>query len=217
MPYKCVVFDFDGTLADTEEKAFHIYNALATKYKYSTVTMEELQHIKNLHIKEIKKIVDIPFYRLPRALKAGQKMMKEESGEINAFSPDIHEFFTKLRTETQHIGILTSNIEKTVCDFLDTYKIKHEIEFIMCSALMSKAKKIRKVLRKYDVKPSEMLYVGDETRDIDACHQVGVDVVAVKWGYNTPLALEKLNPTFMIEDIWEVVDIVRQKNQLVMG
>ncbi|PKM52983.1 MAG: phosphoglycolate phosphatase, partial [Firmicutes bacterium HGW-Firmicutes-5] len=27
MTYKCVVFDFDGTLADTEEKAFNIYNA----------------------------------------------------------------------------------------------------------------------------------------------------------------------------------------------
>ena len=26
MTYKCVVFDFDGTLADTEEKAFNIYN-----------------------------------------------------------------------------------------------------------------------------------------------------------------------------------------------
>ena len=28
MAYKCVVFDFDGTLADTEEKTFNIYNCL---------------------------------------------------------------------------------------------------------------------------------------------------------------------------------------------
>lgn len=144
MAYKCVVFDFDGTLADTEEKAFNIYNELATKYKYSTVTMEELQHIKNLHVKEIKEIVDIPFYQFPRALRDGQKMMRKESNEIHAFAPDIHAFFTALRRETKHIGILTSNIKKTVSDFLITYDISHEIEFIMCSALMSKSKKSRR-------------------------------------------------------------------------
>ena len=66
MSYKCIVFDFDGTLADTEKKAFTIYNQLAEKYQYSPVTMEELQHIKNLHIKEILEVVDIPFLRLPR-------------------------------------------------------------------------------------------------------------------------------------------------------
>ncbi|OXS25583.1 MAG: phosphoglycolate phosphatase [Acetobacterium sp. MES1] len=212
MAYKCVVFDFDGTLADTEEKAFNIYNELATKYKYSTVTMEELQHIKNLHVKEIKEIVDIPFYQFPRALRDGQKMMRKESNEIHAFAPDIHAFFTALRQETKHIGILTSNIKKTVSDFLITYDISHEIEFIMCSALMSKSKKIKKVLRKHDIKPSEMLYIGDEVRDIEACHKVGVDVAAVNWGYNTPLALEKCKPTFMIDNIWKVIDIVKTKN-----
>ena len=106
--------------------------------------MEELQHIKNLHVKEIKEIVDIPFYQFPRALRDGQKMMRKESTEIHAFAPDIHEFFTALRKETNHIGILTSNIKKTVSDFLINYDISHEIEFIMCSALMFKAKKSKR-------------------------------------------------------------------------
>lgn len=212
MAYKCVVFDFDGTLADTEETAFNIYNKLASKYKYSPVTMEELQHIKNLHMKEILEIVDIPFYRLPRALSEGQKLMREESREIRAFNSDIHSFFTELRKETKHVGILTSNIKKTVAQFLETYALKEEIEFIVCSALMSKARKIKRVLRKYDLDPSEMLYIGDETRDIDACHKVGVDVVAVKWGYNTALALERCKPTYMVENIWDVIDIVKKHN-----
>ena len=46
MAYKCVVFDFDGTLADTEEKTFNIYNDMAEQYKYRKITKEELQHIK---------------------------------------------------------------------------------------------------------------------------------------------------------------------------
>lgn len=210
MAYKCVVFDFDGTLADTEEKAFKIYNQLASKYKYSTVTMEELQHIKNLHIKEIMEIVNIPFYRLPRALSEGQKMMREESTEIRSFSPDIQGFFEELRKITVNAGILTSNIEKTVAQFLETYHLKKDIDFIMCSALMSKSKKIKKVLRKFDIKKEEMLYIGDETRDIEACKKIGVDVVAVTWGYNSKIALERCEPTYMINDLWEVLDLVNE-------
>jgi hypothetical protein len=41
---------------------------------------------------------------------------------------------------------------------------------------------------------------------------VGVDVVAVKWGYNTPKALEQCDPTYMIDNLWDLLDIVK-KNQ----
>ncbi|MEF9919297.1 MAG: HAD hydrolase-like protein [Eubacterium sp.] len=211
MAYKCVVFDFDGTLADTEEKAFNIYNQMAKKYKYRTVTKEELQHIKNLHIKEIMEIVDIPFYRLPRMLSEGQKRMHEEMDSICAFNPEIKSFVDELCQITTHRGILTSNVEKTVNSFLTNYKIEEEFDFILCSALLSKQRKIKKVLKKYNLKQEELLYVGDETRDIESCHKAGVDVAAVRWGYNTPLALERCKPTYMVDSIWDIITIVKDK------
>ncbi|WKY46292.1 HAD hydrolase-like protein [Eubacteriaceae bacterium ES3] len=211
MPYKCVIFDFDGTLADTEEKAFEIYNRLARKYNYSQVTMEELQHIKNLHIKEILEIVDIPLHHFPKVIKEGQKMLRLESSEIHAFNTDIHDFFIELNKQVEFCGILTSNIKKTVNHFLKKYYLEDEIKFVKCSALMSKAEKIRKVMRWSRIKPEEMLYVGDETRDIEACQKVGVDVAAVEWGYNSPSALKQCNPTYMIDDLWNLIEIVKKK------
>jgi len=73
MSYKCVCFDFDGTLADTEQKAFDIYNEMAEKYKYKKITHEELMKIKELTIPEIMEIIDIPFYKVPRVLRDGKK------------------------------------------------------------------------------------------------------------------------------------------------
>lgn len=211
MAYKCVVFDFDGTLADTEEKTFNIYNDMAEKYKYRKITKEDLQHIKNLHIKEILEIVDIPFYRYPRVISEGQKRMRAEMNDIRAFYPQIKSFMDDLSPITEYCGILTSNIEKTVQAFLKHYDIEKDIDFILCSALLSKEKKIKKVLKKYKITKEELLYVGDETRDIESCHKAGVDVVAVRWGYNTPRALERCNPTYMADHITDILTIVKNK------
>ena len=40
MKYKYVIFDFDGTLADTEEANFVIYQKLAEKYNLRNITMD---------------------------------------------------------------------------------------------------------------------------------------------------------------------------------
>lgn len=211
MAYRCVVFDFDGTLADTEEIAFEIYNEMASRYKYHPITREELMHIKNLHIKEIMEIVDIPFIKLPRVINQGQKRMRVRAEEIRAFNSGIKGVMDELSKETEIIGILTSNIKRTVRSFLKQYEIETDFDFLLSSALLSKQKKIRKVLKKYDLKAEELLYIGDETRDIEACHIAGVDVAAVRWGYNSPAALERCHPTYMIEDLEALIKIVKEK------
>lgn len=212
MAYKCVIFDFDGTLADTEDQVFQLYNEMATKYKYRKITHEELQHIKEMNISEIMEIVDIPFYRLPRVLKEGQRRLRDDKDTIRAFKDHLDEFIMELAQYTEIRGILTSNVKKTVNAFLDNHKITQYFDFVVCSSLLSKEKKIKKVQKKFKLDTSEILYIGDETRDILSCHRAGVDVVAVDWGYNTKAALTKCKPTYEVNSLEEIMEIVRSKN-----
>ncbi|WP_159102347.1 HAD hydrolase-like protein [Caldalkalibacillus mannanilyticus] len=50
--FKHVIFDFDGTIADSIDLSLVIYNELAQKYHYRTITIEELREMNNLPIKE---------------------------------------------------------------------------------------------------------------------------------------------------------------------
>ncbi len=40
----------------------------------------------------------------------------------------------------------------------------------------------------------DVIFIGDETRDIEACKRAGIRCVAVTWGYNSEKSLAAQNP-----------------------
>ena len=55
---------------------------------------------------------------------------------------------------------------------------------------------LRKFLKAKQLKPSEILYVGDEARDITACKKLGVKVAWVRWGYDAEEAIQNTPPDY---------------------
>lgn len=208
MAYRCIIFDFDGTLADTEELVFDIYNAMAKKYKYTPIEKQQLHHLKEMPLHEIMKLIDIPFYKVPFVLKEGRLRLHAKLDAIQAFTPEIGVILNTLCSRMDYIGIVTSNVEPTVRCFLKRYGLERSIDFILCSSLLSKQRQIRKVLKQYNLKKEEVLYVGDESRDIIACHRAGVDIAAVSWGYNTAAALVRCHPTYLIDSLDDLLTIL---------
>ncbi len=207
MAFQCVIFDFDGTLADTEERALYIYNSLAEKYNYKSITREELHKIKHLNIKEIIETVEIPLKKLPKIIKHGQKLLKNEMHTIKPFDEKLEEILIELKKRVKVMGIITSNSNRNVKAFMRNQHID-SFDFIESSPLMSKEIKISSTARKYSIPKSDILYVGDESRDIAACKKAGVKCAAVTWGYNYPEALLKESPDYMIEDLTSLIEIV---------
>ena len=53
-----------------------------------------------------------------------------------------------------------------------------------------------------------MYFVGDEVRDIEAGKKVGINTIAVSWGYNTKSALDKEHPDYLIDFPLELEKII---------
>ena len=56
--------------------------------------------------------------------------------------------------------------------------------------------------------PEEVIYVGDETRDIEASKTIPIKVIAVSWGFNSAEALAKQNPDFLIQKPSELLKVM---------
>ena len=66
--FRCLAFDFDGTLADTFEAAYLIFNVLAPKYGYKPLQRAELPTARKLSTGQFIRFASVPRLRIPRIL-----------------------------------------------------------------------------------------------------------------------------------------------------
>jgi phosphoglycolate phosphatase-like HAD superfamily hydrolase len=207
--YKYVFFDFDGTLADTEEVNFVIYQKLAEKYNLRNITLDELGHIKKMSAKELMEYVQLKKRYLPFILKRGKKLLNQDIRNVDLCKPDILDYVRKVKNLGIKIGIITTNSKTNVKSFLDEHNADF-FDFILSATMFGKESKIKKMIKKGKLDVRDVLYVGDEIRDIHAAKKVGIDIASVGWGYNTIESLIKNEPNYLIMEPEELLNILRK-------
>jgi phosphoglycolate phosphatase-like HAD superfamily hydrolase len=104
------------------------------------------------------------------------------------------------------VGVLTSNSKKNVFKFMNNHDLDM-FTFIENAGLRGKEKKLLKIIAKYGMNKDELLYVGDEIRDVKAMDNIGIDVAAVDWGYNDRESLEASGPNYLISEPEKLLEI----------
>ena len=208
---KLIIFDFDGTIADTMELGLGIANLLASKYGYRKVAKEELLAYRNLSTRDALKSVGISFLKLPFIAR---DFRRELHKRIELLKPidGISQVITQLHLNNCVIGILTSNSTKNVTSFLEKNSMLEMFHFIHPQKnLFNKSKTLKSIVKNYQFQSYEVLYIADETRDIDAAKVSNIPIASVCWGLNTKKALMKHKPDYLIESPSMLLDIVSQE------
>jgi len=210
MHYRAMIFDFDGTLADTLELTRRIYNQMAPDYGLRQVESHELETLRDYSLSDLLKHLDISKLRVPSLLSRGTSLLRERIAEIPII-PGIAAVLPDLRRRSDTFGILTSNATENVNLFLDTHGLRDQFTFVSStSKLTGKAKHLKAIRKTFSLRAEEMLYVGDEIRDIKASHKAGIAVAAVTWGFNSREALHASEPTHLIDDPQHLLELRRR-------
>ena len=102
------------------------------------------------------------------------------------------------------LGILTSNSVKAVEAFLREHNLQC-FDFVESeNNIFKKSKHLIKIIKKHSFNKQEVIYIGDEVRDIIASQEAGIDVIAVTWGYNKKEILKQNHPTFIANNPSEI-------------
>lgn len=173
-----VLFDFDGTIANTFDALVGILNKHRNKYGYQKITPALVKKLRDKSLEEIVIIAGISKWKLFFIARRTKKELNSQLETVPLIK-GIAELFRTIR-KNYRIGIMTSNSKKNVFKFLTLHGIKAD-EIYAGVSLFSKARKLRKL--------RPIVYVGDEARDVEACHKANVPMIAVTWGFNSEKAL----------------------------
>jgi len=203
-----LLFDFDGTIADTFDLAMVIGKKIAEEFGMRQLTNREIIHFRNGSLKNAVRDLRIPFWKIPPMIL---RIRHEIHENIELMRPinNIDVVLKELRPRCEHLGIVTANSEENVQWFLTRYNLDIFDFGAYSSAVFGKLSKLRGLINRHRLPKERTLYFGDTLGDIEACRKAGIRVAAVTWGYNTKEALEAAKPDFLISRPEEILDILK--------
>ncbi len=203
-----LLFDFDGTLVNSFNCVIEKAILLSEEFKFRKIKEDEIDGLRELSAKELIKFLNIPMYKIPKLIR---HMRQHLHNEIKNLTPvtNIYQVLEKLYNAKHTLGILTSNSVENVSMWLDLHKMQHFFKFIhMESHYVSKKYLLRKTIKKYKIDKSQVYYIGDETRDIDAANRNAIKSIAVTWGYNSEKSLLQFQPSFVAKNPGDLLTIL---------
>lgn len=197
--YQLVLFDFDGTLADSAPWFLSELHGLADRHRFRKLKAAELAHLRGRTSREIIKAFGVRWWRMPAIARDLRRRSAEAAHTIPLF-PGIPELLADLSAAGVALGVVSSNGEATVravlgpsADLISQYG---------CGVSMfGKARIMSALRRRQGVAEDAVLCVGDEVRDIEAARKAGLAAAAVTWGYANETALLAAGPAFLLTSL----------------
>jgi phosphoglycolate phosphatase len=206
---KTIIFDFDGTLADTFPLIIDVTYKLS---RAPRLPKSELYKLRQLPVLKAMQKLGIPRKSL---LWFGWRIrpgMHARMQEAPVFS-GISEMLKQLHDSGYKLLVLSSNRKRNVRAFLRQNELDQYFEDI-ASVLYGNAffKKwgLEKLLRKLHLQAQNCMYVGNEVLDVEAAQRVGLAAVAVTWSGHDREELAWANPNAIINKPAELAEMVKE-------
>lgn len=212
MKYKTLLFDLDGTIIDTNELIINSFLYTLEQFYPGRYTRESL-------IPHMGK----PLYEQLALLgeeKLASKMVEiyrehniRTHNELVREFPNIKKVLTELHSLGATLGVVTTKMIITTQMGLKLFGL----DSLMSTVVTYEDTELHKpapdpvllAMDRLDADPETTLMVGDSQYDIQAAQNAGIMAIGVAWSIKGPEFLKEYNPDYLIEDIHELIPIVK--------
>lgn len=196
-----LLFDFDGTINNMGDLIYSRAAEVIEELGLEPIDKQKIENYRGMALRPVLKDLGIPKYKIPLFLKKVRASYKTHREEVKV-NPGLEKVLRDVKNSGYRIGILTSNDVENVVHLLDKYELTELFDDIQSeSSLWGKDRAIKKYIKDKDVNLEDIVYIGDEVRDIEACKKVDVSVIAVTWGINNREILSKFSPDYLLDEV----------------
>ncbi len=188
-----VIFDFDGTLADSWAIAVDELRGAASLFGLRQLTPDEVEALRGQPSRQVFDTFGVALWKIPRIAAHMRRRFEERASSIALFD-GVPEMLRALADAGVMIGVVSSNSETTVATVLGAETMRRVARVECGSSLFGKSRRFLRLMKDVGAAPAHTFAVGDESRDLDAAAAAGITGLAVEWGYARPALLQAMAP-----------------------
>ena len=209
-----VLFDFDGTLADTNEliSASHLH--VLDHYFPGEYTTERVRPFNGPSLEQTYRQLQ------PEKYEEMIRMYREYNHRVHddlikAF-PGVKESLTALKKQGLKLAVVSTKYEEVLRRGLDVLELTGYFDLISagdhCQEVKPNPEQLNKAMAALKVNSEECLMIGDNWQDIQAGHNAGVDTVFVEWSEKTLKEIAPYNPNKTVATMLELTQYVNSRS-----
>jgi phosphoglycolate phosphatase len=188
---KAVLFDLDGTFADTAPDLAHAVNRLLREQGHEPVPLERVRPFASAGARGMVfaafgvKPEDGEYAALREAFL---EFYRERTCVETKLFPGIAELLKEFRARDIRWGLVTNKATRFTDRIIETLKVKPDCAVSGDSTphLKPHPAPLLAAAEQLGVAPGECVYLGDDLRDMQAARAAGMRPIAVQWGYHHP-------------------------------
>ncbi len=201
-----VIFDFDGTIADSFHVALDIFYEITGHD--DKLTTEDISRLRGSTLLHVAGELNIKPWQIPKLLLQGRRLMTSKMPEISPYQ-DLIDVLKHLHNEGHQLYIMSTNSKRNIEPFLAINNIKDLFIRIYGNVgIFSKAGVLRRIIKSQNLNIKDSWYVGDEIRDIQGAKKAGIRIISVSWGYNSAEILSSYKPTKLINSPLDILEVI---------
>jgi phosphoglycolate phosphatase len=202
---KLIIFDFDGTLADTLPVFLQVFDDAADKYGFKRFDPSRRQALRDLDARQLMALHQVPLWKLPAIANFMRASMGRNIDGIRLFG-GMEEALRTLKAQGVQLTIVSSNSRSNVLTILGPEISALFSQFECGASLFGKLPKIRKVLATTGVPREDVMLIGDEIRDARVSAEAGIAFGAVAWGFNNVDVLIAEQPQQVFRQVADLLE-----------
>ena len=217
---KAVIFDLDGTLANTMPDLQTAMNKMLTRLGYKTRTKSDLLKAINRGAREFvrrslpKDVQDVDFI-----LESDLEVYEEEYSlcycEKTAPYSGIESLLMELQSRKIKVGIVSNKQHDFVVNLVNKIFDKNLIDLSLGQGSMPVKPNPQSTLfcaKELNAKPHQCLYVGDSDVDMETAKNAGIRSIGVSWGYRPAELLSEAGASYIVSEPMEILSIIDSVN-----
>jgi phosphoglycolate phosphatase len=205
LPYSLVIFDLDGTLADSFPWFRRHVNGVADRFGFLRIADEDVEGLRHADSREILARLKVSRWKLPAIARHMRQLKAQHLADIPLFD-GVETMLRALSAAGFRLALVSSDSEANARRQLGELAALFS-HFDCGASVFGKARKFRRVVRRTGIATKAVIAIGDEVRDIEAARAAGIACGAVRWGFASTDALRARAPDLLFE---RMEDIARE-------